>query len=716
MTGEYTETITGLISVQYNIPLRGVRGVISLLDGGATIPFISRYRKEATGGLDEEQVGQVKQQYEKLTELLKRRETILATIEEQGKLTDELRARITACYDPVQLEDIYLPYKPKRRTKATVARERGLEPLAALLMRQDGSDPRRLAARFVTGEVEDEDMALDGACDIIAEWVSESERSRSAMRRLFAREARLTSKAIKGKEQEGVKYSDYFDSGEPLHRVPSHRLLAQLRGEHEGILRIGAMPEEERALEQLDRIFVKGRGPASDYVARAVKDSYKRLLGPSMETEALAAAREKADREAIEVFASNLRQLLLAPPLGQKRVLGIDPGFRSGCKVVCLDAQGGLLHNETIYPHPPQNETEKARQALGRMVAAYGIEAVAVGDGTAGRETEALVRSAGLPEEVPVFMVSEDGASVYSASAAARQEFPDHDVTVRGAISIGRRLIDPLAELVKIDPKAIGVGQYQHDVDQTKLRDSLSAVVGSCVNRVGVNVNTASQQLLSYVSGLGESLAKNIVEYRTANGPFSARAQLSKVPRLGPKAYEQCAGFLRIPDAKNPLDNSAVHPESYGVVQAMARDLGVSVADLLRDREQRKKIDIRKYVTPETGLPTLTDIVEELDKPGRDPRGQIEAFAFAEGVRSVEDLRVGMVLPGIVTNITNFGAFVDVGVKQDGLVHISQLADRYVANPNDVVRLHQKVQVKVMEIDMVRGRVGMSMKGVEQTK
>ncbi|MDL2319516.1 RNA-binding transcriptional accessory protein [Alistipes sp. OttesenSCG-928-B03] len=707
------DTITGLIASENNIPLRGVRGVIALLDDGATIPFISRYRKEATGGLDEEQVAQIKQQYGRLTELVKRRETILATIEEQGRLTDDLRAKIEACYDPVQLEDIYLPYKPKRRTKATVARERGLEPLAALIMRQDGAEPQAMAARFVKGEVESAAMALEGACDIIAEWVSESERSRSAMRTLFGREAVISSKVVKGKEQEGAKFSDYFDSGELLSRTPSHRLMAQLRGEREGFLRIGVAPDEDKALERLDRIFVRGNSPAVDYVEDAVKDSYKRLLRPSMETETLGAARERADNEAIAVFATNLRQLLLAAPLGRKRVLAIDPGFRSGCKVVCLDEQGGLMHNENIYPHPPQNETARARERLTRMVAEYGIEAVAVGDGTAGRETETLVRSLGLPDEVEIFMVSEDGASVYSASPVARAEFPDHDVTVRGAVSIGRRLIDPLAELVKIDPKAIGVGQYQHDVDQTKLKNSLDAVVESCVNRVGVNVNTASQQLLAYVSGLGESLARNIVEYRAANGPFTGRAQLNKVPRLGPKAFEQCAGFLRIPDARNPLDNSAVHPESYCVVEAMARDLGVSVAEMLRDPALRKNIDISKYVTEKTGLPTLTDIMAELDKPGRDPRGRIEAFSFAEGVHSVDDLREGMVLPGIVTNITNFGAFVDIGVKQDGLVHISQLADKYVANPNDVVRLQQKVQVKVTDIDRARGRISLSMKGIE---
>lgn len=713
---DYRDTILGLIAGQNNIPLKGVRGVANLLDEGATIPFISRYRKEMTGGLDEEQVGVVRQQYEKLLELVKRRETILATIEEQGKLTDELRRRIGECYDPVQLEDIYLPYKPKRRTKATVARERGLEPLAAILMRQDGTNPGRAAEKFVAGEVENSDAALSGACDIIAEWVSESERARSSMRRLFEREAVITSKAVKGKEAEGAKYSDYFEASELLRSTPSHRLLAMERGQREGFLRLAAAPGDDKALELLDRIFVRGSSPARPYIEDAVKDGYKRLLKPSMENEAMTAAREKADAEAIDVFAANLRQLLLAPPLGRKRVMGIDPGFRSGCKVVCLDEQGTLLHNETIYPHPPRNQIADAVRRLSLMVKDYGVEAVAVGDGTAGRETERFVRDAGLPAGVEIYMVSEDGASVYSASAVAREEFADYDVTVRGAVSIGRRLIDPLAELVKIDPKAIGVGQYQHDVDQAKLKASLDTVVESCVNRVGVNVNTASRRLLSYVSGLGDSLARNIVEYRMANGAFTSRSQIGKVPRLGPKVFEQCVGFLRIPDADNPLDNSAVHPESYPVVRRMADDLGVPTAELLKNKELQKRIDIRRYVTEKTGIPTLTDIVSELAKPGRDPRGEIKRFSFAEGVASIDDLRVGMILPGIVTNITNFGAFVDVGVKQDGLVHISQLADRYVSNPNDVVKLRQQVDVKVMDIDHARGRINLSIKEAASVK
>lgn len=706
----YKDTIAELISSENSIPLRGVKGVISLLDEGATIPFISRYRKEATGGLDEEQAGIIKQRYEKLTELVERRETILSTIEEQGKLTPELKDKILACYDSTILEDIYLPYKPKRRTKATVAKEKGLEPLAAIIMRQDGGDPVKMAERFVKGEIHDENEAIDGALDIIAEWVSESERSRSSMRRLFTREAMITSKVIKGKEEEGIKYSDYFDWSEPVRKIPSHRLMAMVRGEKEGFLRVSVSPEEDAALEQLDRIFIHRESQSADYIEKAVKDSYKRLLKPSMETETISVSKEKADTEAISVFAENLRQLLLSPPLGRKRVLALDPGFRTGCKIVCLDDTGTLLHNRTIYPHPPQKEKEAAAKIIWNLVNTYKIEAIAIGDGTAGRETEEFIKGLSLPESISVFMVSEDGASVYSASPTAREEFPDYDVTVRGAISIGRRLTDPLAELVKIDPKSIGVGQYQHDVDQTRLKKTLDSVVESCVNRVGVNLNTASRQLLSYVSGLGDSLAKNIIEYRTANGEFRNRKELLKVPRLGAKAFEQCAGFIRIPESDNPLDNSAVHPESYPVVEKMAKDAGVSVEGLLKSHELQKKIDLNKYVTDKTGLPTLKDIIAELAKPGRDPRGEIEAFSFAEGIRSIEDLKAGMILPGIVTNITNFGAFVDVGVKQDGLVHISQLADKYIANPNDVVKLHQHVTVKVLDIDFARGRINLSIK------
>lgn len=706
----YKDTITELISSENSIPLRGVIGAVNLLDEGATVPFISRYRKEMTGGLDEEQVAVVKQRYEKLSETVERRETILSTIEEQGKLTPELKERILACYDSAILEDIYLPYKPKRRTKATAAKEKGLEPLAAIIMRQDGGNPEKTAGKFVKGDVRDEEEAIAGALDIIAEWVSESERSRSSMRRLFNREGVITSKAVKGKEEEGIKYSDYFDWSEPVRKVPSHRLLAMIRGEKEGFLKVSVSPGEDAALEQLERIFIKGGAPSRQYIEKAVKDSYRRLLKPSMETETFSSAKEKADDEAIDVFAGNLRQLLLSPPLGRKRVLAIDPGFRSGCKIVCLDDTGGLLHNRNIYPHPPQSQTGEARKIITNLVETYKIEAIAIGDGTAGRETETFIKELYLPGNIPVFMVNEDGASVYSASPAAREEFPEYDVTVRGAVSIGRRLTDPLAELVKIDPKSIGVGQYQHDVDQPKLRQSLDSVVESCVNRVGVNLNTASRQLLSYVSGLGDALAKNIIEYRTANGEFGNRKELLKVPRLGAKAFEQCAGFIRIPESGNPLDNSAVHPESYPVVEKMAEDAGVSVGKLLKDHALQKSIDINKYVTGKTGLPTLKDIIAELAKPGRDPRGEIQAFSFAKGIRTIQDLSPGMVLPGIVTNITNFGAFVNIGVKQDGLVHISQLADRYVSNPNDVVKLHQHVTVKVLDIDFSRERIGLSIK------
>lgn len=707
-----SQTDTQLLSViasLCNLPLARVSGTVRLLDEGATIPFISRYRKEATGGLDEVQIASVRDQLERLRELEKRKQTVLASIGEQGKLTPELRARIGGCYEGNVLEDIYLPYKPKRRTRATMAREKGLEPLATLLMRQDGADPRVQARRFVQGEVAGVEEALAGAGDIVAEWVSENERSRSAMRRLFAFEGVVTTRAVKGKEAEGAKYADYFEKDEPLRKVPSHRLLAMVRGEREGFLRLSLAPDETRAVEQLERIFIRGNSPARAWIEAAVRDGYKRLLGPSMESEALAAAKARADEESIRVFAENLRQLLLSAPLGSKRVLALDPGFRTGCKVVCLDGQGNLLHNETVYPHPPQNRRAEAMASLSALIKTFGIEAVAVGDGTAGRETEQLIRQMGLPEGVQLFMVSEDGASVYSASAIAREEFPDYDVTVRGAVSIGRRLIDPLAELVKIDPKSIGVGQYQHDVDQAKLKSSLDGVVESCVNKVGVNLNTASKHLLTYVSGLGPALAQNIVDYRAANGGFTSREQLLKVPRLGAKAYEQCAGFLRIPRAANPLDDSAVHPESYGVVRRMARDLGVSVESLLADEQLRKRIDIRRYVTPAVGLPTLTDILAELAKPGRDPRSRIQAFEFAD-VHTLDDLREGMVLPGIVTNLTAFGAFVDVGVKQDGLVHISQMAGRYVSDPAEVVRLHEQVRVRVLSVDRVRGRIALSLK------
>ncbi len=702
--------LTEIIAGQLSLPVRGVGSVIGLLDGGATVPFISRYRKEATGALDEMQVAEIKLRYDRLVELVKRRETILSTIEEQGRLTPELRARIEGCYDPVELEDIYLPYKPKRRTRATVAREKGLEPLALLMLRQDGRDPEIEASRYIGDKVANEDEALEGACDIIAEMVSESERSRAAMRRLYTHEAVVTSRVVKGKEAAGAKYSDYFDSAELLKKTPSHRLMAMLRGEKEGVLRLSAEPDRDRAVSLLDPLFVKGNSPSRKWVEKAVEDGYKRLLGPSMESEAIAAAREKADAAAIAVFAENLRQLLLSAPLGQKRVMAIDPGYRTGCKVVCLDERGGLLGGATIYPHTASDGFAASSHTLLNLAQKYGVEAIAVGDGTAGRETLQLIKTV-FPSGVEIFSVSEDGASVYSASPLAREEFPDQDVTVRGAISIGRRLVDPLAELVKIDPKSIGVGQYQHDVDQGELKRSLDGVVESCVNRVGVGLNTASGALLSYVSGLGPSLAANIVEYRAANGGFTSRRELLKVPRLGAKAFEQCAGFLRIENAKNPLDNSAVHPESYPVVERMAADLGVKVADLLKDAALRKNIDLKKYVTDQVGLPTLNDIAAELEKPGRDPRGVIEHFEFSEGVHKIDDLREGMVLPGIVTNITAFGAFVDIGVKQDGLVHISQMADRYVSDPSQVVKLHQKVQVKVTQVDLTRGRIGLSMRG-----
>ncbi len=704
--------LSRLISERISLPLSGVKNTVKLLTEGATVPFISRYRKEATGALDEVQVGDIKTAWERLTELLKRRETILSTIEEQGKLTPELRRRIESCYDGTELEDIYLPYKPKRRTRATVAREKGLEPLALHILRQDGSDPARLASRYLNDQVEDEDAALEGASDIIAEIVSEHERSRSVLRRLFNSSAMISSRVVKGKEQEGAKYSDYFDSEELLRKTPSHRMMAMLRGEKEGILRLNVAPDAERALELLRPIFLKGNTPSRPVIEKALEDSYKRLLKPAMETEATSEARGKADAAAIAVFAENLRQLLLSPPLGQKRVMAIDPGYRTGCKVVCLDERGNLLDGATIYPHTASDGFASSAETLKRLAVKYKVQAVAVGDGTAGRETLQLVKTLFPGEQVEIFSVSEDGASVYSASPLAREEFPDQDVTVRGAISIGRRLVDPLAELVKIDPKSIGVGQYQHDVDQSELKRSLDTVVESCVNRVGVNLNTASKPLLSYVSGLGPALAGSIVEYRTANGSFTSRKAILKVPRLGPKAYEQCAGFLRIEGAKNPLDNSAVHPESYPVVEQMAKDLGVSLADLLKDKELRRKIDPKRYVTPQTGLPTLTDILSELEKPGRDPREQLRTFDFAEGVRTLDDLHAGMLLPGLVTNITAFGAFVDIGVKQDGLVHISQLADKYVQNPADVVKLQQQVLVRVVEVDRARGRISLSMKGV----
>lgn len=704
-----------LIAERLNISEKNVDGTLALLDEGCTIPFIARYRKERTGGLDEVKISAISDQYERLKELQKRKDTIVKTITEQGKMTPELEQRIMETWESAVLEDIYLPYRPKRRTRAQVAREQGLEPLAQLLLLQRERDPERAAEKFVKGDVGDVAAALKGAQDIIAEQVSEDERSRQQVRGAFRRQGVITSKVVKAKADtdEAAKYSDYFDWHEPLKRCSSHRLLAMRRGEAEGILRVSISPDDEECVARLQRHYVYGQTPCGRLVAEAVEDGYKRLLKPSIETEFGNLSKEQADDEAIRVFAENLRQLLLSAPLGQKRVMGIDPGFRTGCKVVCLDTQGNLLHHEAIFPHPPVNHRMQATVHLQQMVEQYHIEAIAIGNGTASRETRAFVEESLTAASAPgIFVVSEDGASVYSASKTAREEFPDEDVTVRGAVSIGRRLMDPLAELVKIDPKSIGVGQYQHDVDQTKLKHQLDQTVESCVNQVGVNLNTASQHLLQYVSGLGPALAGNIVDYRRENGAFTSRAQLKKVPRLGPAAYEQCAGFLRIPGARNPLDNSAVHPERYQLVEQMAKDQGCTVADLINNKEKRQAVDVGRYVTAEVGLPTLTDIMKELEKPGRDPREQLEEFRFADGIETADDLVEGMELPGIVTNITAFGAFVDIGVHQDGLVHISQLADKYVKDPNTVVKLHQHVRVRVLEVDHRRNRISLSMRGL----
>lgn len=712
-TSERTKHVD-IISKELGIASWQVANTAKLFDDSATVPFISRYRKEQTGSLDEVSVTAIRDRLLKLDELEKRKETVLSTIDEQGKLTDELKLRIENCYDPVELEDIYLPYKPKRRTRSTIAKEKGLEPLAEVMMKQQERDIEGYAQRFINADVPTIEDALAGARDIVAEWVSESERARNIVRRAFRRGAIIRSKVSKGKEVEGVKYSDYFAWEEEVKRCASHRFLAMRRGQDEGFLKVSITPPMDDVIDELQNVFVKGRGDASDQVADAVEDSYKRLLESSIENEFTAELKEKADEEAIRVFAENLRQLLLSPPLGQKNVLAIDPGYRTGCKVVCLDSQGNLLHNETIYPHPPQSESGKAMSKISALVDSYKVDAVAIGNGTASRETESLVKRIHFNRDIRVFVVSEDGASIYSASTVAREEFPEYDVTVRGAISIGRRLMDPLAELVKIDPKSIGVGQYQHDVDQTKLKAGLDGVVESCVNHVGVNLNTASKHLLTYISGLGPQLAKNIVEYRREKGAFRNRMELKKVARLGDKAFEQCAGFLRISDADNPLDNSAVHPESYHVVERMAKDLGCSVADLLKEENLRTKVKINNYVNEKVGLPTLKDIMSELSKPGRDPRKGIKVFEFAEGVFTMDDLKPGMTVPGIITNITNFGAFVDVGVKQDGLVHISQMANRFVSNPNDVVKLHQHVMVKVLEVDIPRKRIQLTMKDLEQ--
>lgn len=709
------EQFSQMIATALKLPVHRVENTLKLLQGGATIPFISRYRKEATGGLDEVQIGDIHTRYEKLCELAKRKETVLSTIEEQGKLTDTLRERISNCWDATELEDIYLPFKPKRKTRAEAARQKGLEPLAMLLLMQRENNLSARVRQFVKGDVKDEEDALKGARDIIAEQVNEDERARNLIRNQFSRQAMITSKVVKGKEKEeaALKYRDYFDFSEPLKKCTSHRLLAIRRGEAEGILKVSITPDDESACtERLERQYVHGNGECSAQVAEAVNDAYKRLLKPAIETEFSALSKEKADEEAIRVFAENLRQLLLAPPLGQKRTMGIDPGYRTGCKVVCLDAQGTLLHNEAIYPHPPKSETALAGRKLVKLVEQYKIEAIAIGNGTASRETERFVTSQRYDREVQVFVVSEDGASIYSASKIARDEFPEYDVTVRGAVSIGRRLMDPLAELVKIDAKSIGVGQYQHDVDQSKLKASLDQTVESCVNLVGVNVNTASKHLLTYVSGLGPTLAQNIVDYRTENGAFHSRKELLKVPRMGAKAFEQCAGFLRIPQADNPLDNSAVHPESYAIVEKMAKDLKCSVADLIKNKELRSQIDIKNYVTDTVGLPTLTDILQEVDKPGRDPRQKIQVFEFDKNVQTIDDLREGMELPGIINNITNFGCFVDIGVKENGLVHISQLADKFVSDPTTVVSMHQHVRVRVLSIDHERKRIQLTMKGL----
>jgi len=690
-----------------------VENTIRLLDDGATIPFISRYRKEMTGSLDEVKLMHIKDEYERLKELEKRRESIIKSIEEQGKMTPELREKIDAALTMAELEDIYLPYRPKRRTRATIAKEKGLEPLAEIIMNQQELNPQSKAKEFLNDKVAIVEDAIAGAKDIIAESISEDEKARGRMRRLYEREAVIFSKVVKGKEAEGIKYSDYFDWAEPLKKCPSHRLLAMRRGEEEGFLRFSIEPDDENAIEILDNIFIKGNNASSVLVGEAVRDSWKRLLSSSMETEFRNISKEKADEEAIKVFADNLRQLLLASPLGEKNVLAIDPGYRTGCKIVCLSKQGNLIHNETIYPHPPQNETAMSVKKILSLINAYKIEAIAIGNGTASRETEDFIRWIKYDRDLQVFVVSEAGASIYSASKIAREEFPDYDVTVRGAVSIGRRLMDPLAELVKIDPKSIGVGQYQHDVNQAKLQNALDDVVMSCVNAVGVEVNTASGHLLTYVSGLGPQLAQNIVDYRTENGPFSSRSGLLKVKRMGAKAFEQSAGFLRIRGAENPLDSSAVHPESYHVVEKMAGDLGVEVKELMMNEEKRKEIKPEKYVTAATGLPTLIDIIDELAKPGRDPRTKIKEFRFAD-IHSLEDVKEGMVVPGIVTNVTKFGAFVDIGVKQDGLVHISNLSRTYVQDPSTIVKLHQHVMVKVIAVDLERKRIQLSMKDVEK--
>jgi len=704
--------ISSLIAESLQLPLKSIENTLRLLNEGATIPFISRYRKEVTGGLDEVQIARIGELKEKHEELEKRKEYVLKSIGEQEKLTPELEKQIRDCRESNLLEDLYLPFKPKRQTKAEMARKKGLEGLASWLMTQQQAPVDSIATGYLKAEVPHIEDALQGARDIIAEWVNEDAAARQSVRNIFAREAMITATVVKGKESEGEKYRDYFDFTTPLSRCPSHRLLAIRRGEKEGFLRVSLSPDDEHCLDKLERRFVKNNSEAAFHVAEAVKDGYKRLLKPSLETEFANLSREQADTAAIAVFAENLRQLLLAPPLGQQRILGIDPGFRCGCKLVCLDEQGNLLHNETIYPHPPQQEQGKAGSKVVKLVSTYRIDAIAIGNGTASRETERFITNLRYEKEVKVFVVSESGASVYSASKIAREEFPEYDVTVRGAVSIGRRLSDPLAELVKIDPKAIGVGQYQHDVDQVRLKRSLDQTVESCVNLVGVNLNTASRHLLTYVSGLGESLAHNICEWRKENGPFRTRQELKKVPRLGVKAFEQCAGFLRIPGGENPLDNSAVHPESYAVVMKMANDLGCGLNELIASKERIATIDKDKYKSDSVGEETLNDILQELEKPGRDPRSKVQTLEFDPSIRLITDLKEGMILPGIVTNITNFGCFVDIGIKENGLVHISELADRYVSNVAEVVSLHQHVKVKILSVDHERKRIQLSMKGL----
>ncbi|HNP19016.1 MAG TPA: Tex family protein [Fulvivirga sp.] len=700
------------VAKELNISHKQVEAVVALLDEGGTVPFISRYRKEATGSLDEVQVAAVRDRVEQLRELDKRREAILKSIEKQEKLTPELEALINKAETLSELEDIYLPYKPKRKTKASVAKEKGLEPLAKLIFDQKSIDVELEASKYIDDEklVANAEEALQGARDIIAEWINENQEARKVMRKLFEKEAVITSKVIKGKEEGGQKFKDYFEWEESIAATPSHRLLAMRRGEKEMILALDIAPNDEKAINLLQEQFVSSKNQASEQVELAVSDCYKRLLKPSMETELRVLSKQKADEEAVNVFAENLRKLLLAAPLGQKNVLALDPGFRTGCKLVVLDKQGKLLHNDAIYPNEPQRKIAESRAIVKQLCDQYEIEAIAIGNGTAGRETEKFVKDLKLPASILILMVNESGASIYSASDVAREEFPTQDITVRGAVSIGRRLMDPLAELVKIDPKSIGVGQYQHDVDQNSLKHGLDDVVMSCVNSVGVELNTASKELLSYVSGLGPQLAKSIVEFRNENGPFAIRAALTKVPRLGDKAFEQAAGFLRIQGAKNPLDRSAVHPESYHIVEKMAKDQQCSVQDLIDSVELRNKINLKNYVTDKVGMPTLTDIIEELARPGRDPREKFEAFAFQEGVNHIEDLKVGMKLPGLITNVTNFGAFVDIGVHQDGLVHISHLADTFVKNPAEHVSVQQKVNVTVMEVDVSRKRIGLSMK------